>query len=183
MLTLVVAAVLALACAGLSTERLRRVLRSTSVDPATLLAKLKPISRENVELIKEELPEGSAERALLEGVLDAPSREHGVAELNEQSSDIAGALASFGDVPRSAMRISLAAGAFLALLRLARSMAEPGGAAWSAALGAVAAGAIGAGVSAELGRRADRIAKQRRESWNTLVQGLSRLLDGEAPKG
>jgi hypothetical protein len=108
-------------------------------------------------------------------VLDAPSRAHALAELNELVSDAARLLGTDAAVPRSAARVALSAGTLLALVELARTL--PGGrvsVGW--VLCAFACGTSSALAAQLMGRLADCRARQLREAWNAFAQALSRLM-------
>jgi hypothetical protein len=124
---------------------------------------------------------GAAER-LVSGVLDAPTRAHGVAELNERLSDARSELEAGAGVPRLAARVALVSGTFLAMVEILRGLSQDRLAVrWAVA--AFVSGLVSAMITAYLGRLADSRAAVRRDNWNALSRRLIQLLppDPDAP--
>ena len=120
------------------------------------------------------LGEHAAEE-LLHDVLDAPSRRHAVAELNEHLSEAARSIDLGAEVPRSAARVALATGTLLGVIELVRTL-PGGGVSVGWALGAFGCGAASALATQYTGRLADCRARQLRDAWNALAAAITRLL-------
>jgi hypothetical protein len=149
--------------------RAARALRPGPVNAATLR------TREQAMQMAAALLGDMQAHESVSAVLEAPSRAHAVAELNELMRDAAGVLGTDAAVPRSAARVAFSAGTLLALIELARTL--PGG---MVSVGWVLC-AFACGISSELavrivGRLADCRARELREAWNVFARALTRLM-------
>jgi hypothetical protein len=107
--------------------------------------------------------------------LGAPTHSASVALLNEALGEVETELDVGREVPRSAGRITLAAGGFFALIALARGLPASGVDAVLPALVTFAGGGICAFVCATLARAASKPATLTRERWNALTRAIERL--------
>jgi len=165
-------------CLVAGAGRWRKLAPRRGARPETLDTS-EPVERQRVFRMAAELLGPEDARSLLRGVLDAPSREHAMAELNQWLGDARHQLAGGAQVARSAGRVALAAGTLLALIEVARSL--PSGE--TSVVGAFAS--FGFGVAAALGtsifgRLADSRADRTRQRWSRLVRELTRRWPFEA---
>lgn len=171
--------VIAAACLWVSARRLAELPRPGSGDAERAAAELRRRpDRERVAHVLALLPPESETAAVLQAVLEAPTREHAIAEINLQLSEVSRRLKVGAEVPRAAARIAMASGTVLALVRVATGYAET-----AALVSAVTTFAIGlaAGlVCAQLGRLAGRRAVVYRETWNALGKRLGDVCQASA---
>lgn len=170
-----------LLCLIAGAERWRRLAPRGSSLPEALV-RSEPAERRRILRMAVELLGPDDASRLLHGVLDAPSREHAVAELNGWLSDAGHQLAEGAQVARSAGRVALATGVLLALIEVAHNLpsGETSAARAFASLGFGVMAALGTSV---LGRLADSRAQAARQRWNQLVRVLTRRLPPEAGTG
>jgi hypothetical protein len=157
------------AAVAASLARLRGVRHSSAMDPRWLARELRRLDARGVRELVARLPNESAERELLEAVLDAPGPVVAAA-LREHGHAIRHALGARGLVPRGAGRAALAAGTAIGIVTLVRGLPAaapdiPG------AMGAFLVGLAAAGAAAQIGRQAERDAEARREAW-AVVHGV-----------
>jgi hypothetical protein len=106
-------------------------------------------------------------------VLDAPTHEHGVAEINDLLRDVEHDLERDRAVARSMARVVLFVGWLAAAIELLASQSGRGA---LLALVAVAAGGVGAAACWELGRRAELRSSELRGHWNRVARWLERRI-------
>jgi hypothetical protein len=162
-------------CVAVAVRRWRMLLR---LSPRPQPAPGASSARARAELAAAELVGPQAAARLVSDVLDAPTRKHSVAELNERLSDAAREIDVGREVPRSAARVALASGTLLAVIELVRTLPE-GQASVKWALVAFSCGLASAMGTRYAGRLADSRAEQLREAWNELARMLTRLLPPE----
>jgi hypothetical protein len=163
----------AVACAAISFARARRV---KALGPGDIHALVKALGSRDASAIDSALTASDRidGHGLVREALDAPGATW-VGVVNEHLSDAAHALDDGSGVPKAAARISLATGTLLAVLGVA-SGAGGASSPMAASAGAFAFGLAGALVTLEMGRRADRLAAERRREWDRLSTALSRYL-------
>ena len=168
MIAAALACLLSCACLMLAVQRWRALGRAGT---ATIASARGQSARSRVEQRAVALLGRDAGAELVVAVLEAPSRAHAVAELNEHLSDAAAGIETGATVPRSAARVALASGTLLSLVQIARELpAAHASATWPlVAFGSGLIAALGCG---QLGRLADRRAQDLRRDWNDLARAL-----------
>ena len=178
MTTIVLALLIGLAAVAVSVRRLMRLAEPAGAHPEAVRRSLGVPDPKRARAVAVELPPSEA-RELVLAMLDAPSRSHAIAELNEQMSRVAGRLQIGAEVPRVAARVSMASGTVLAIVELARTL--PSGAHMTAPLAAFAIGLTAGIVCLEVGRRASLRLRRQAAGWNALGRALARLWPAEDP--
>ncbi|MEB2311566.1 MAG: hypothetical protein OZ921_03630 [Sorangiineae bacterium] len=162
---------------GVGAARYRRV--SSDDGAAALAAALRGAGGRAARALVEREPRTRA-TALLREVLDAKSHAHAVAAINEHLADVAWELEGAGVLPRAAARVALAGATGAAVARIATGLGTDGPwLGWAAA--AFGGGLVAAMGSLGLARRAERVARERRDAWNRVASALGRL-GAESPE-
>ncbi len=112
---------------------------------------------------------------LVRAVLEAPTRAHAVAELNERLSEARASIEAGATVPRSAARVAVASGTLMALVEVARNLPSgQGSMVWP--LVAFGVGLVASVACGQMGRLADCRAQDLRHAWNELSRALRQHL-------
>lgn len=179
MIASLVALLVSALCIVWSAGRFRQTRRFARDGAPELLAALRRGGRQHAQRLVAERRDTWDAVSVLTEVLEAPSREYGVAMINEQLSDVRRELDMGADVPRAATRVALAAGTALSVLEIARGLPHELVMAW--VIIPFAIGAVAALACAQLGRSAERGAVHHREAWNGLRSRLTELLPPGEP--
>jgi DNA-binding PucR family transcriptional regulator len=159
---------IALACVGFAMRRWRALAQPP---PRTTASTGVRNGRDRLERRAEALLGADAGVELVSAVLEAPSRAHAVAELNERLSEAQASIEAGATVPRSAARVAAASGMLMALVQIARDLPTgQGSLSWP--LIAFGVGLVASGVCIQLGRLADCRAQDLRRDWNDLARAL-----------
>ena len=170
----------AAACAVASWRRLRSLRIAPGSELDSRLGVRRVRTRVAAEALLDQLAEGSIRDALGD-VLRAEGERAIVGALNELGLEMREELEVGSRIPAAAARVSLAAGTLAAVVALAGSLGGEGAVALPEALLAFLGGALGAGTSAGIGRRADARTKERRDRFNGLLRDLASILEVPEP--
>ena len=171
---LALALTLSALCVWASVWRLGQVRRAFPRESAALGRELSRLPEHDLPKLAEALPAASAERALVEALTESSVGPARIALVNEQLGDIAAALDRGRGVPRAAGRVALGGGLGLGVWRVASTVASADGGDAALAGAAFGIGLVAAGVCLALGRRADALAGDAREQWDTLGRIIAR---------
>jgi hypothetical protein len=166
---------IALACVGFAVRRWRALAHIPARTTASAGARS---GRDRLERRAVALLGADAGVELVNAVLDAPSRAHAVAEINERLSDARATIEAGATVPRSAARVAVATGTLMALIEVARDL-PTGQSSLTWPLVAFGAGLAASGVCSQMGRLADCRAQALRRDWNDLSRALRQHLPAE----
>ncbi len=175
MLGALVAALVAALCVLSSWRRLATLRRAPGGQLEAALGGRRVRSRDFAQDLLVRLEAGAVRDALTDALAAGEERAV-VAALNELGLELREELEVGSQIPRSAARVSLATGTLVGVVTLASSLGGSGPVALPQAVAAFVAGAAGAGVCAELGRRAESLTRRRREGANVAIRDLAQVL-------
>jgi hypothetical protein len=115
---------------------------------------------------------------LVTALESAPSRDAGIAELNDQALELDRVLDVGAEIPRSAARIALFSGTACAIGVVMTSLDQPGYVV-AAAL-SFSCGLVGAFGCTLIGRAAREHVQSQRQAWTELGRTLARVLPGSS---
>ncbi len=171
------AALAGAACIYASVIRLQRVRRLRDHAAEKLYASVNRPSRERLLALVATHSTDSVTVKLVRGALEAKTRDHAVAELNEVLTEVGGELDRGAQVPKSAARIALASSAVLAVVGIAQGLPRGAGSLVEPMV-ALGIGIAGALTCAQLGRSSERASRRQKDAINGIVRMTMNVVPG-----